>query len=128
MGLTPGQNHRNIIQLPERSILEDEKLNATVTPKSVLIGEIWAPPSKAYTHRALFAGLLSRGVTKIMNPLSCDDTDATTAAISSLGAKLEREPNAWSIQSNGRPTAPRKEIQCGESGVTLRFTIPVASL
>jgi len=103
-------------------------LNVTVTPKSVLIGEIWAPPSKAHTHRALFAGLLSRGVTKIMNPLSCDDTEATTAAISSLGAKLERGPNAWAIQSNGRPTAPRKEVQCGQSGVTLRFTIPVASL
>jgi len=103
-------------------------LNVTVTPKSVLIGEIWAPPSKAHTHRALFAGLLSRGVTTIMNPLSCDDTEATTAAISSLGAKLERGPNVWAVHGNGRPTALRKEIQCGESGVTLRFTIPIASL
>ena len=63
-----------------------------------------------------------------MNPLSCDDTEATTAAISSLGAKLERGPNVWAIHGNGRPTALRKEIQCGESGVTLRFTIPIASL
>lgn len=127
MEFAPGQNYRNIIQLPESSILDGEKLKVTVTPKSVLIGEIWAPPSKAHTHRALFAGLLS-GVTKIMNPLLCDDTEASAAAISSLGAKLEREPNAWAIQSNGRPTAPGKEIQCGESGVTLRFTIPIASL
>jgi 3-phosphoshikimate 1-carboxyvinyltransferase len=103
-------------------------LNVTVTPKSVLIGEVWAPPSKAHTHRALFAGLLSPGVTKITNPLSCDDTEATTTAISSLGAKLERGSNAWVIQSNGRPKALRKEIQCGESGVTLRFSIPIASL
>jgi len=103
-------------------------LNVTITPKSVLIGEISAPPSKAHTHRALFAGLLSRGVTTVMNPLSCDDTEATAGAISSLGAKLERGPNAWAIQSSGRPNALRREIQCGESGVTLRFTIPVASL
>jgi 3-phosphoshikimate 1-carboxyvinyltransferase len=128
MELAPRQNHRNIIQLPESPSLESGKLNVTVTPKDVLTGEIWAPPSKAHTHRALFAGLLSRGITKVMNPLSCDDTEATTAAISSLGARLEREPNTWAIQSNGRPTALRKEIQCGESGVTLRFTIPVASL
>ncbi|MGA2791068.1 MAG: 3-phosphoshikimate 1-carboxyvinyltransferase, partial [Candidatus Bathyarchaeia archaeon] len=58
-------------------------MNVTITPKSVLIGEISAPPSKAHTHRALFAGLLSRGVTKVINPLSCDDTEATAAAISS---------------------------------------------
>ena len=103
-------------------------MNVTITPKRTLLGEITAPPSKAQTHRALFAGLLSQGVTEIENPLSCDDTEATAAAISSLGASLERGANAWSVRSNGHPTTATKEIHCGESGVTLRFTIPIASL
>lgn len=89
---------------------------------------MWAPPSKAHTHRALFAGLLSRGLTEIVNPLLCDDTEASASAVTSLGASLERGPNAWAVRGNGCPTALRKEIQCGESGVTLRFSIPVASL
>jgi len=103
-------------------------LNVTITPKRVLSGEITAPPSKAHTHRALFAGLLSEGVTKIENPLSCDDTQATARAISALGARLEQNPESWRVQGKGRPTGPAGEIQCGESGVTLRFTIPIAAL
>jgi len=103
-------------------------LNVTITPKRTLLGEITAPPSKAHTHRALFAGLLSQGVTEIENPLSCDDTEATAAAISSLGARLERGAHTWSVRSKGYPTMTTREIHCGESGVTLRFTIPIASL
>jgi 3-phosphoshikimate 1-carboxyvinyltransferase len=128
MELPSRQYYPDIIQLPKSSSAEDRKLNVTVTPLTAVKGEIWAPPSKAHTHRALFAGLLSRGLTQIVNPLSCDDTNASAAAVASLGAGLERTPNAWVIKGNGFPTAFGKEIQCGESGVTLRFTIPVASL
>jgi len=103
-------------------------LNVTIIPRRVLSGEVIAPPSKAYTHRALFAGLLSHGITEIENPLSSDDTETTAAAISALGASLERRTNVWTIRSNGHPTTVKKEIHCGESGVTLRFTIPIASL
>lgn len=103
-------------------------MNVTIIPTHVLAGEITAPPSKAHTHRAVYAGLLSRGATKIENPLSCDDTDATANAVSSLGAKVSREAKTWIVHGQGSPTPPEKEIDCGESGVTLRFTIPIASL
>jgi 3-phosphoshikimate 1-carboxyvinyltransferase len=103
-------------------------LNVTITPRAVIVGEITAPPSKAHTHRALFAGLLSEGATKIENPLSCADTDATANAVSSLGAGVERGTKVWVVQSNGHPKTSEKDIDCGESGVTLRFTIPIASL
>ncbi len=103
-------------------------MNVTIAPRVALVGEITAPPSKAHTHRALFAGLLSEGVTKIENPLSCADTEATANAVSALGASVERGTNAWAVQSKGRLRATEKDIDCGESGVTLRFTIPMASL
>ena len=62
------------------------------------------------------------------NPLSCDDTEATANAISALGAKVVRNGQMWLIESNGSPQAPSDEIQCQESGVTLRFMIPIVSL
>ena len=62
------------------------------------------------------------------HPLSCDDTKATAAAVAALGAKLERGQESWRVWSTGRLTAPQGMIECGESGVTLRFTIPISSL
>jgi len=103
-------------------------LNLTINPKRTLNGEIVAPASKAHTHRALFAGLLSQGVTHVENPLLCDDTQATVTAISALGATVEKEPGTLVVKSKGRPTSTADGIYCGESGVTFRFTIPIASL
>jgi 3-phosphoshikimate 1-carboxyvinyltransferase len=103
-------------------------LNVSIRPTRSLSGEVRAPPSKAHTHRALFAGLLSKGTTIIHNPLSCDDTKATANAISSLGARLEYETEDWEVNSDGRPHPPQRSIECRESGVTLRFTIPITSL
>jgi 3-phosphoshikimate 1-carboxyvinyltransferase len=76
----------------------------------------------------LFAGLLSHGTTTIHNPLSCDDTKASANAVSSLGAKLQFDRENWKVESDGMLHSPSGRIECGESGVTLRFTIPIASL
>ena len=103
-------------------------MNVIVSPARSLSGEVRVPPSKAQTHRALFAGLLSRGTTIIRNPLSCDDTKASLNAVASLGAKLHFDKEAWKVEGDGMPHAPSGRIECGESGVTLRFTIPIASL
>jgi 3-phosphoshikimate 1-carboxyvinyltransferase len=102
-------------------------LNVSIHPTRKISGEIRAPPSKALTHRALFAGLLSNGRTIIRNPLSCDDTKATINVVSSLGAVLTYEKERWDLESLGVLRPPRDSIDCGESGVTLRFGIPVAS-
>jgi 3-phosphoshikimate 1-carboxyvinyltransferase len=103
-------------------------LNALVGPCRSLSGEITAPPSKANTHRALIAALFSRGVTELINPLQCDDTNATVNAVTSLGAKVSREASNWSVSGNGMLSVPQCPIECGESGVTLRFMIPIVSL
>lgn len=103
-------------------------MKVTIIPTANLSGEITAPPSKAQTHRAVVAGLLSEGTTTIVNPLSCDDTEATANAVSALGARLSRREHTWRILGTGRPRTPASEIHCGESGVTLRFMIPIVSL
>ena len=103
-------------------------MNVTIIPRKDLSGEITAPPSKARTHRALVAGLLSKGVTNIKNPLSCDDTKTTLHAVVTLGAKVDQTPGSWIVEGSGFPHHPNNEIYCGESGATLRFLIPIASL
>jgi len=93
-----------------------------------LEGEVWAPPSKAYMHRMLIAALLSSGTSNIWNPLVSDDTEATLRAVKAFGAKAELREKCWTISGVDSLRAPKNPIDCGESGATLRFMIPVAAL
>src|SRR4030067_2035718 len=93
-----------------------------------LSGEVCAPPSKAYTHRMLIAALLSDGVTKISDPSISNDTEATLQAVKAFGAKVKIQENCWAIAGAISPKTPENPIDCGESGATVRFMIPVAAL
>ncbi len=93
-----------------------------------LEGEVSAPPSKAYTHRTLIPALLSNGTSKISNPLVSDDTKATLRAVKAFGAEAELRENCWTVKGVESLRAPKSPIDCGESGATLRFMIPVAAL
>jgi 3-phosphoshikimate 1-carboxyvinyltransferase len=93
-----------------------------------LEGEVWAPPSKAYTHRMLIAALLSKGNSKIASPLVSDDTEATLRAVKAFGAEAELQKKCWTIMGVDSLRAPKKPIDCGDSGATIRFMIPVAAL
>ena len=50
-----------------------------------------APPSKSYTHRALFVAALAEGKSKIIDPLISDDTNYTTNCLKQLGVKITEE-------------------------------------
>jgi 3-phosphoshikimate 1-carboxyvinyltransferase len=93
-----------------------------------LSGEVSAPPSKAYTHRMLVAGLLSSGETQISNPLVSEDTQATLQAVEAFGAKVNLQKNYWKVEGTTTLDAPKNPIDCRESGTTLRFMIPIAAL
>jgi len=93
-----------------------------------LEGEVYAPSSKSYTHRMLIAAFLSRGTSKISNPLVSDDTKSTLEAVKAFGAEAELQENHWTIRGVDSLRTPRSPINCGESGATLRFMVPVAAL
>jgi 3-phosphoshikimate 1-carboxyvinyltransferase len=101
--------------------------DVTINGPQRLSGEVSAPPSKAYTHRMLVAGLLSEGVSKISNPLVSDDTQATLNAVEAFGARVDLKKNCWTVKGTGTLVTPRTPIDCRESGTTLRFMIPVAA-
>ena len=93
-----------------------------------LNGEVCAPPSKSYTQRMLIAAALSNGKGKISNPLISQDTEATLRAITALGAETKFEEQCWSVTGAQPLQSAKAPIDCGESGATLRFLIPVAAL
>jgi 3-phosphoshikimate 1-carboxyvinyltransferase len=93
-----------------------------------LKGEVCAPPSKAYTQRVLIAATLSHGTSKISGPLVSDDTEATLRAVKALGAKVKATEDCWTVEGAKPLKSAQKPIDCGESGATLRFMIPVVAL
>ncbi|MEM3061245.1 MAG: 3-phosphoshikimate 1-carboxyvinyltransferase [Candidatus Bathyarchaeia archaeon] len=93
-----------------------------------LYGEIRAPPSKAYTHRAFIASFLSKGSNKVIDPLISNDTEATLKAIASLGAIVKKIDDSIEIIGTHKPKVAKHPIDCGESAATLRFLLPVAAL
>jgi 3-phosphoshikimate 1-carboxyvinyltransferase len=93
-----------------------------------LKGDVCAPPSKAYTQRMLIAAALSDGVSKISGPLVSNDTEAALRAVKALGAKVTLAEACWTVEGAQPLKGAKEPIDCGESGATLRFMIPVAAL
>jgi 3-phosphoshikimate 1-carboxyvinyltransferase len=91
-----------------------------------LQGRVKAPGSKAYTHRALLASLLSRGESIIQDPSHCDDALRTLEGIRSLGARAHVENNCIIASGINRPI-PNQSLDCRESGATLRFLAAISS-
>lgn len=101
-------------------------MDIKITPK-MLSGKIVVPPSKSISHRALIAAALADGESRIYNLLDCVDiTDATIGALRALGAEIEQQGNCTIVKGIG--TIPDEaDIDCCESGSTLRFIVPVAA-
>ena len=93
-----------------------------------LNGQVKAPGSKAYTHRALLASLLSPGESNLHNTSRCDDTNRTLQAIQALGARVRIDQNRITIRGKKRPIASGRLLDCGDSGTTLRFLTALSSV
>ncbi|MGN0589141.1 MAG: 3-phosphoshikimate 1-carboxyvinyltransferase, partial [Ruminiclostridium sp.] len=101
-------------------------MDIRITP-AMLGGKITVPPSKSISHRALIAAALADGESKIYNLLDCVDiTDATIGALRALGAEIELCEGYTRVKGIGR--IPKEaDIDCHESGSTLRFIVPIAA-
>ncbi|MDF1557858.1 MAG: 3-phosphoshikimate 1-carboxyvinyltransferase [ANME-2 cluster archaeon] len=95
---------------------------------SVLKGEVLAPPSKSYTHRAVVMASLS-GRTIVRRPLLSADTIATIQACRALGAVIREENDTLIVHGvNGKPVTPADIIDVANSGTTLRLMMAVSAL
>jgi 3-phosphoshikimate 1-carboxyvinyltransferase len=105
-----------------------------ITPAS-LSGALLIPPSKYMTHRALICAGLSTGESTIDNVSLNEDIRATIDALTALGATIDiRDITACpgrhtlTVQGGGVPVSKSRRIDCGESGSTLRFILPICCL
>ena len=101
-------------------------MKVTIKGPQSLQGEVNAPGSKAYTHRALVASLMTSGETRIKGALDCDDTRRTVEGIRALGADLDVE-DGLTVSHGASGLTPNALVDCGDSGATLRFLVSVAS-
>ena len=83
-------------------------MNIRITP-GPLEGTVTPPPSKSQAHRAILAQLLAGGGT-VSNLAASQDIEATRRCAAAL-----------KTEGDGLPL-----LDCGESGSTLRFLIPIA--
>lgn len=94
-----------------------------------LQGEVFVPASKSIMHRALICAALAEGESVIRNAYISEDITATMDCLSQLGASFRVEGDT--IYTKGIPdTATYEEerlFDCGESGSTVRFLIPIAA-
>lgn len=91
-----------------------------------LIGTLNAPSSKSYSHRMIIAAALADGVSEISNVTGSNDIQVTAGAMEALGADVLADGSVYTVRGIKSP-ASKADIDCGESGSTLRFIIPVAA-
>lgn len=101
---------------------------------SKLSGEVSVPPSKSMAHRAIICAFLSCGVSEIDNIELSDDIMATCRTVNALGGRIDITESSLQgrkkliIQGNGTVSVRNSRINCGESGTTARFIMPVSRL
>jgi 3-phosphoshikimate 1-carboxyvinyltransferase len=85
--------------------------------------EIAVPGDKSISHRAVIVAALSNGVCTLRGFLPSEDCMNTVNAMRALGIKIEQpEPTVLVVHGKRRVlTAPKSEINCGNSGTTMRL-------
>lgn len=105
-------------------------MNYTFTAKNTK-NKINAISSKSEAHRLLICAALSDGETCIVCNDTNQDIDATVSCLNALGASIIRAENGdgekcFNVTPIGQiPT--HAAFDCGESGSTLRFLLPVVA-
>lgn len=96
---------------------------------TLLRGAVTPPPSKSMAHRLLISAALAEGTSMIRNVALSQDIEATLRCMEALGCSWE-QAGASALRVHGcGPIVPADgapRFDCGESGSTLRFFIPIA--
>lgn len=102
-------------------------MDVTVKP-GAFKGSVTAISSKSFAHRIIMAAALADRKTRINLNAFSEDIDASIACITALGAEVERK-NGYIEVSPVKETGKNGILlDCGESGSTARFILPVAAV
>ena len=96
--------------------------------KSGLHGQIIIPSDKSISHRAVMMLSLAKGKSTITNFSKCADCNSTLNVFRSLGISYEYlSEDTLVLISSGKLHAPNNELDCGNSGTTMRLTSGILS-
>ena len=100
-------------------------MKVTLQP-SKLKGIVPAVASKSFAHRAIIAASLADKETEIILNTTSQDIEATLQCIKALGADyIKNGTNVKIIPL--KKAVENAVLDCGESGSTARFLLPVAA-
>ncbi|MBR2491626.1 MAG: 3-phosphoshikimate 1-carboxyvinyltransferase [Ruminiclostridium sp.] len=100
-------------------------MTVTIQPGSAS-GIVQAIGSKSVAHRQLICAALADKPTHVFCENQSQDIAATVRCLQSLGASIWHEGGAYRVVPIHRERIPQPcTLNCGESGSTLRFLVPV---
>ncbi len=98
-------------------------MDLVITPNK-LHGKLQAIASKSHAHRLLICAAFADSETTIICKETNRDIDATVDCLRALGAVITKDGDAFQITPVAKiPT--HAELNCCESGSTLRFMLPI---
>ena len=100
-------------------------MNVKIIP-APLKGELAAIASKSDAHRLLICAAFADRETEIGLAAASRDIEATAGCLRTLSAKIERTEKGLRV-TPVQEAVPNPVLDCGESGSTLRFLLPIAA-
>ena len=100
-------------------------MDITIYPRK-LSGTISAIPSKSQAHRILICAAFADAPVNILCTETNQDIENTAGCLRSLGADIARTEQGYYVQPI-RSIPSSAQLDCGESGSTLRFMLPVCA-
>lgn len=98
-------------------------MDITIYPNK-LKGEITAIPSKSQAHRLLICAAFSDKATFLECQETNQDIEATADCLRALGSVIIRSETGYDVQPI-KEVPQKADMNCGESGSTLRFILPI---
>ncbi len=97
----------------------------TIQPHS-LVGRVSVPPSKSMAHRAIICASLARGQSLIRGIEYSQDIKSTISCMKALGTIIIEHEDYLEIDGTTTFMLNKCEMDCCESGSTLRFMVPIS--
>jgi 3-phosphoshikimate 1-carboxyvinyltransferase len=99
-----------------------------ILPGKIRPSRIVLPSSKSLSHRALITASLAQGDSVIHALAANNDIKATMSVMEKAGARFETKEKDLIVHGIREMDYDGSLLDCGESGSTLRFLIPLFSL
>jgi 3-phosphoshikimate 1-carboxyvinyltransferase len=110
-------------------------MRTLVIEPSNIKGSVHIPSSKSLGHREIICAALANGVSTVDNISMSEDIIATCETLSAFGvefeplfSKIEGRSALKIIGCGGKLKAVKDNVDCGESGSTLRFLLPFGAM